>query len=151
MLERSFSLLLFALATKQEADALCTRIGIMVNGELRSLGTPQQLKQRYGAGYRVVVRRTEAGAASLDGGDGGDGGQLRTILAQKYGNDSVAFVASSSTQTVQVYGITTDDLRLGPLFALLEEHREKLAIQDYSVSQTTMEQVFTKFAQYQAS
>jgi hypothetical protein len=28
----------------EEADALCTRIGIMVNGELKSLGTPQELK-----------------------------------------------------------------------------------------------------------
>merc|ERR1719240_1931921 len=34
----------------EEADALCARIGIMVNGKLKNLGTPQQLKAQYGTG-----------------------------------------------------------------------------------------------------
>ena len=39
-----------------ECEALCTRIGIMVNGVFRCLGTPQQLKSSYGEGYRLKVR-----------------------------------------------------------------------------------------------
>jgi len=30
----------------EEAEALCTRIGIMVNGRLKCLGTPQHLKSK---------------------------------------------------------------------------------------------------------
>ena len=39
-----------------ECEALCSRVGIMVNGTLRCLGSPQQLKSKYGQGYRLKVR-----------------------------------------------------------------------------------------------
>ena len=39
-----------------ECEALCSRLGIMVNGSLQCLGTPQQLKTRYGQGYRLKIR-----------------------------------------------------------------------------------------------
>lgn len=39
-----------------ECEALCTRVGIMVNGSFQCLGTPQQLKSSYGGGYKVKVR-----------------------------------------------------------------------------------------------
>ena len=156
----------------EEADALCTRIGIMVNGQLRSLGTPQQLKKRYGAGYRVMVRRRSKG-----GGEGGEHGEskstgsgssaaaasaskldvaalaqpLREVLEGSYGAEAVKFEETASSSAVQAYAIASDDLKLGSLFALLEDHRERLDILDYSVSQTTLEQVFQKFAKYQHS
>ena len=39
-----------------ECEALCSRVGIMVNGSFRCLGTPQQLKSTYGQGYRLKIR-----------------------------------------------------------------------------------------------
>ena len=41
-----------------ECEALCSRVGIMVNGSLRCLGSPQQLKSTYGQGYRLKIRTT---------------------------------------------------------------------------------------------
>ena len=38
-----------------EADALCSRIGIMVNGKLACIGTSQELKSHYGKGYSLVI------------------------------------------------------------------------------------------------
>lgn len=40
-----------------EADALCNRIGIMIRGGLRAVGSPQQLKNAHGRGYLVTMRR----------------------------------------------------------------------------------------------
>jgi ATP-binding cassette subfamily A (ABC1) protein 5 len=40
----------------EEADALCSRVGIMVKGELRCLGSTQHLKNKYGAGYVLEVK-----------------------------------------------------------------------------------------------
>ena len=40
----------------EEADALCSRVGIMVKGELRCLGATQYLKNKYGAGYMLEVK-----------------------------------------------------------------------------------------------
>jgi ATP-binding cassette, subfamily A (ABC1), member 5 len=40
----------------EEADALCSRVGIMVKGELRCLGSTQHLKNLYGAGYTLEIK-----------------------------------------------------------------------------------------------
>ncbi|KAJ3307062.1 ATP-binding cassette sub- A member 2 [Blyttiomyces sp. JEL0837] len=43
----------------EEADTLSTKIGILINGKLRCLGTPQRLKTVYGTGYIVTIRMTD--------------------------------------------------------------------------------------------
>ncbi len=40
----------------EEADILGDRIGIMVRGKLRCIGSSLRLKSRFGSGYRVSVR-----------------------------------------------------------------------------------------------
>jgi ATP-binding cassette subfamily A (ABC1) protein 5 len=40
----------------EEADALCTRIAIMVKGSLLCIGSPQRLKSKYGAGYTLEIK-----------------------------------------------------------------------------------------------
>eukprot|EP00927_Polykrikos_kofoidii_P058513 TRINITY_DN5306_c1_g1_i2.p1 TRINITY_DN5306_c1_g1~~TRINITY_DN5306_c1_g1_i2.p1 ORF type:complete len:2147 (+),score=286.97 TRINITY_DN5306_c1_g1_i2:56-6442(+) len=42
----------------EEAEALCSRIGIMVGGRLRCLGSNQHLKAKFGQGYELEVRLT---------------------------------------------------------------------------------------------
>jgi ABC-type multidrug transport system ATPase subunit len=40
----------------EECEALCSRIGIMVGGALRCIGTSQHLKARFGDGYQIDLR-----------------------------------------------------------------------------------------------
>jgi len=40
----------------EECEALCNRVGIMVGGRMRCLGTIQHLKDRFGQGYLSEVR-----------------------------------------------------------------------------------------------
>jgi len=40
----------------EEADALCTRIAIMVKGSLLCIGSPQHLKNKFGAGYTLEIK-----------------------------------------------------------------------------------------------
>ena len=42
----------------KEAEALCSRIGIMVGGRLRCLGSNQHLKAKFGTGYQLTVKFT---------------------------------------------------------------------------------------------
>ena len=156
----------------EEADALCTRIGIMVNGELKSLGTPQELKHMYGGGYRVIVRLQEDSAEDGPGellqvlekeyngeddkedgevglaGEGKDNGDAASS-AETSGPTAVSFVATNSSDTLKIFNVQRDDIKLGRLFELLESKREEFGIMDYSVSQTTMDEVFRKFAKFQ--
>jgi ABC-type multidrug transport system ATPase subunit len=38
-----------------EAESLCHKIGIQINGQFVCMGSPQHLKMKYGSGYRIVV------------------------------------------------------------------------------------------------
>ncbi|KAK4485446.1 hypothetical protein RD792_008087, partial [Penstemon davidsonii] len=49
-----------------EAQALCTRIGIMVGGKLRCIGSPQHLKNRFGNHLELEVKPTEISTVDLD-------------------------------------------------------------------------------------
>merc|ERR1719166_32504 len=44
----------------EECEALCNRVGIMVNGQLKCVGTAQHLKSRYGKGYQLDITMTQA-------------------------------------------------------------------------------------------
>ncbi|XP_073151159.1 ABC transporter A family member 1 isoform X3 [Henckelia pumila] len=48
-----------------EAQALCTRIGIMVGGKLRCIGSPQHLKNRFGNHLELEVKPTEVSSLDL--------------------------------------------------------------------------------------
>lgn len=50
----------------EEAEALCTRIGIMVNGRLQCLGSSQHLKLRFGNGYEIDLKMQLPSAKSLE-------------------------------------------------------------------------------------
>ena len=39
----------------EECEALCQRIGIMVGGVLRCLGSAQRLRSKYGSGYQLEI------------------------------------------------------------------------------------------------
>merc|ERR1711871_1199648 len=39
----------------EECEALCTRIGIMVGGVMRCLGSAQRLRSKYGKGYQIEI------------------------------------------------------------------------------------------------
>ncbi|KAJ4706360.1 ABC transporter A family member 1-like [Melia azedarach] len=49
-----------------EAQALCTRIGIMVGGRLRCIGSPQHLKTRFGNYLELEVKPTEVSSVDLE-------------------------------------------------------------------------------------
>jgi len=40
----------------EECEALCSRLGIMVNGQLQCLGRVQQLKNKFAQGYSLCLK-----------------------------------------------------------------------------------------------
>ena len=40
----------------EECEALCTRLAIMVNGQVKCLGSTQHLKSRFGSGYTLLAK-----------------------------------------------------------------------------------------------
>ncbi|KAF9107334.1 ATP-binding cassette sub- A member 5 [Mortierella sp. AM989] len=125
----------------EEADALCDRIGIITNGHIQALGTSQRLKNTYGAGYKVIVKTHNSTDA------------VTSVLEQTVGVGRVTLVqalgASLEYEITRIEGERTTEM-LAKLFGLFEQRRQELGIDDYSVGQTTLAQVFIEFAKEQA-
>lgn len=51
----------------EEAEVLSDRIGIIVNGQLRCLGTQYKLKKVYGKGFKLVVNMVNFNSISASG------------------------------------------------------------------------------------
>jgi ABC-type multidrug transport system ATPase subunit len=51
-----------------ECETLCSRLGIMVNGELQCLGRVQHLKNKFAQGYTLKIKLTtkEPGPSDAD-------------------------------------------------------------------------------------
>ena len=54
--ERKQCSIILTTHSMEEAEALCTKIGIMVGGRLRCLGSTQHLKSKFGQGYLAVFK-----------------------------------------------------------------------------------------------
>ena len=72
----------------EEAEALCSRIGIMVNGQLRCLGSTTHLKNRFGGGLELDV--TLPHVAAHDAEELGRAPAMDSALARWDGGDGVA-------------------------------------------------------------
>uniref|UniRef100_A0A674BX53 P-type phospholipid transporter n=1 Tax=Salmo trutta TaxID=8032 RepID=A0A674BX53_SALTR len=123
----------------EECEALCTRLAIMVNGTFKCLGTIQHLKYKFGDGY-VVTMKVKAAKAGVSPELGPAESFMESsfpgcVQREKHYNTLQYEIASSS---------------LARIFQLVVANKDKLNIEDYSVSQTTLDQVFVNFAKQQA-
>uniref|UniRef100_A0A3P9AZG2 P-type phospholipid transporter n=1 Tax=Maylandia zebra TaxID=106582 RepID=A0A3P9AZG2_9CICH len=121
----------------EECEALCTRMAIMVNGRFRCLGSVQHLKNRFGDGYTIILRVA------------GPDPDLRPVM------DFIERELPGSTlkekhRNMLQYQLPSSLTSLARIFSLLSKNKEVLSIEDYSVSQTTLDQVFVNFAKDQS-
>jgi len=125
----------------EECDALCTRIAIMVNGQLKCLGSPQHLKSKFGDGYTLMVKVTGSSAG------------LVVNVAPLCQHIEHLFPGSALKDVhhglVQYHVPRSSSVSLAALFAAMEEIRGQFSVEDYSVNQTTLEQVFINLARSQ--
>ncbi|GFS20493.1 ATP-binding cassette sub-family A member [Elysia marginata] len=126
----------------EEADALCDRVGIMVNGTLECLGATQHLKNKYGSGYILEVKLSLA----LPGDVEELMDQLEEHLKTLFPNmDTVERFMERSQ-----YSIPKEDVKsLGTTFSSLEQCKSTHKLEEYSFSQSSLEQVFLYFAKKQ--
>jgi ATP-binding cassette subfamily A (ABC1) protein 3 len=53
---RKKSTVILTTHSMEEAEALCTKIGIMVNGKFKCYGSSQHIKDKFGTGYELDVK-----------------------------------------------------------------------------------------------
>uniref|UniRef100_A0A8C2X320 P-type phospholipid transporter n=1 Tax=Cyclopterus lumpus TaxID=8103 RepID=A0A8C2X320_CYCLU len=120
----------------EECEALCTRMAIMVNGRFKCLGSIQHLKSRFGDGYTVIVKVGGSSPALKPVEDFVQQSFLGSVLKETHHN------------TLQ-YHLPYTQGALANIFSQFTRHQQRLGVEDYSVSQTTLDQVFVNFARHQ--
>ncbi|XP_025893681.1 retinal-specific ATP-binding cassette transporter [Nothoprocta perdicaria] len=122
----------------EECEALCTRLAIMVKGTFKCLGTIQQLKYKFGDGY-IVTLKIKAPKSGMPPDPSPAEQFIRinfpgSLQREKHYNMLQYQICSSS---------------LAKIFRLIISNKEDLHIEEYSISQTTLDQVFVNFAKQQ--
>lgn len=127
----------------EECDALCTRIAIMVNGKFKCLGSPQHLKNKFGQGYTLIVQMGH----SPEDGVTAPNEPVTNFIIENF-PDAKVFDDHQGYIHFQVPSNTTS---LADVFEIMESTKLNLQVEDYSVHQTTLEQVFLTFTRSQVA
>lgn len=119
----------------EEADAFCTRVGILVQGELRCVGAPVDLKAALCGGYVVEARV----------GSEGKGQDFAARLRDALPGADVA-VTSGDEADVAVVSVGGAGLDVPRLFEAAEAAHAALEGTGYAVAQASLEHVFMQIA-----
>ncbi|KAG2490617.1 hypothetical protein HYH03_011009 [Edaphochlamys debaryana] len=115
----------------EEAEILCDRLGIFVDGQLVCVGAPREITARY-AGYLVftitVAHGHEDAAAAL--------------VRQMSPNARLTYHLGSTSK----YELPTTDVTLAGVFDAMAAAKQTMQVLDWGVANATLEEVFIKFA-----
>eukprot|EP01134_Creolimax_fragrantissima_P005049 CFRG5049T1 len=115
-----------------EITAVSTRVTIMVGGRMRCLGSLQHLRSRFGQGLTAIIKVKK----------GAETEPIKTFILNKF-DGAVVMEEHLAVITMK---IPQNDVKWSAVFQAMEDGKEAYNIEDYSVSQTSLEQIFIMFA-----
>ncbi|KRW99727.1 P-loop containing nucleoside triphosphate hydrolase [Pseudocohnilembus persalinus] len=122
--------------TMLEAESLCTKIGILINGRLQCLGSPQQLRAEYGNGYNITFEGVKDQDKEL----------LLEQVSQHFG---AAKELHENRPGFVAFQIPNTDFKFSKAYKLSGYLQKQKLIEDFQILQASLEQVFVRFSQMQ--
>ena len=141
----------------EECEAICTRIGIMSGGRLHCIGTNQHLKGKFGCEYQIEIKC--ASSENLDSCldhmkdlnlndatiiDERLEGFVRLRIQTQGNGNSIDMRLDNETKLNGEEANNSFDL--SKIFSFFEENKDVHHIASYSVSQSSLEQIFIQLA-----
>ncbi|KAB1265911.1 ATP-binding cassette sub-family A member 8 [Camelus dromedarius] len=119
-----------------EAEAICDRVAIMVSGRLRCIGSIQHLKNKYGKDYLLEMKvKTPTQEETLHS-------EILRLFPQA--------ARQERFPSLMAYKLPVEDVRpLAQAFFKLEKVKRSFDLEEYSLSQSTLEQVFLELSKEQ--
>uniref|UniRef100_A0A8C4EHN3 ATP-binding cassette, sub-family A (ABC1), member 12 n=1 Tax=Dicentrarchus labrax TaxID=13489 RepID=A0A8C4EHN3_DICLA len=117
----------------EECEALCSRLAIMVKGQFRCLGSLQHIKNRFGSGFTVKMYLAEASS---------DTEAITGFMQRRFPSTYL----KDQHSTMVEYHVPVAPGGVADIFDQLESNKNALQIKHFSVSQTTLDEVFINFA-----
>ncbi|XP_077636408.1 ATP-binding cassette sub-family A member 10 [Crocuta crocuta] len=119
-----------------EAEAVCDRVAIMVSGKLRCIGSIQHLKSKFGKDYILEVKIKD------------------TTQVEPVHTEILKLFPQAARQerysSMMAYKLPVGDVHpLSQAFFKLEAVKQTFGLEDYSLSQATLEQVFLELSKEQ--
>ncbi|CAN8200951.1 unnamed protein product [Coccothraustes coccothraustes] len=121
----------------EECEALCTRLAIMVNGSFQCIGSLQHIKSRFGRGFTVKMHLNSSTVCTE---------KLTDFMKSHFPNTCLK---DQHFKMVE-YHVPVSAGGVANIFDVLEGSKAAFNIRHFSVSQTTLEEVFINFAKDQA-
>ncbi|CAK9158688.1 unnamed protein product [Ilex paraguariensis] len=115
----------------EEAEHLCDRLGIFVDGSLQCIGNPKELKGRYGGSY-VFTMTTSANHEE----------QVENLVRRLSPNANRIYQISGT----QKFELPKNEVRIAEVFQAVEKAKSKFTVQAWGLADTTLEDVFIKVA-----
>mmetsp|Transcript_55864 Transcript_55864/g.116883 ORF Transcript_55864/g.116883 Transcript_55864/m.116883 type:complete len:317 (-) Transcript_55864:116-1066(-) len=115
----------------EEAEGLCDRIGIFVDGALRCIGNPKELTARFG-GFYVLTITGEHGSESM--------------ISELVHSFAIHARVTYSISGTQKFEIATSQVTLAKVFKVMMDNKTRIGIRDWGIANTTLEEAFIKIA-----
>ena len=153
----------------EECEALCARVGILIDGALRCVGSVQHLKDRFADGFQLSMQLAADDDDDAGGGSKAGAGESASSVETDRRRAAVvgavrraiagASLSEHAGQTVKFHVPRCAPLpaasghqhnagaehTLPQLFASLETLRSPLRVQQYALGQETLENIFLRF------
>ncbi|CAA6672741.1 unnamed protein product [Spirodela intermedia] len=115
----------------EEAEVLCDRLCIFVDGSLQCIGNPKQLKGRFGGSYVFTMTTAVENESEVE------------RLAAALSPSAAKVYHISGTQRFE---IPKQDIRVADVFRAVEAAKSRISVQAWGIADTTLEDVFIKVA-----
>ncbi|CAB3224168.1 unnamed protein product [Arctia plantaginis] len=136
----------------EECEALCSRLTIMVNGRFQCLGTPQHLKNKFSEGFTLTIKlktdEAERSANTLTRQSSivsASASVVKDYVNLNFRNPKIM----EEYQGFLTYYLPDRSIAWSRMFGIMERAKRELEIEDYTIKQTTLEQIFLQFTKYQ--
>ncbi|CAA7031236.1 unnamed protein product [Microthlaspi erraticum] len=115
----------------EEAEFLCDRLGILVDGRLQCIGNPKELKGRFGGSYVLTMTTSSEHEKEVE------------RLVQDFSPNAKKIYHIAGTQKFE---IPKEEIRISEVFQAVEKAKSSFEVFAWGLADTTLEDVFIKVA-----
>ncbi|XP_065208832.1 phospholipid-transporting ATPase ABCA3-like isoform X2 [Planococcus citri] len=128
----------------EECETLCDRLTIMVSGVMKCIGTAQHLKKQYAQGFSIMIKINDI--PEFDEEKAALKNTMMELFTDKY------CVLKDEHRGLLYYQIKDTSIPWWVLFEKMEaiKQRHRDLVEDYVLTDTTLEEVFISFAKESA-
>ncbi|CAE7645193.1 ABCA7 [Symbiodinium microadriaticum] len=127
-------LILMTTHSMEEAEALCSRIGIMARGELQCIGSAHHLKSKFGKGYALTINLVDSTSSTNDD-------ELSSFVTGVLSGGQ-GVLLSSINKTRKFLIPKTASVHVSHIFKEMELNKSRLGVREWGLAMSTLEDVF---------